>query len=265
MNSLINLYENKERMKIIIDYKEYYIKIQGTTDEPYFCGKDVCEILGYTDIEQALRKHVDKDYKLSLIEVPVISTGTSNSLIKLGIDITNISYNDGKAIYISEPGLYSLIMHSKKEFAKKFQKLVYEEILPSIRKYGQFTLLKKLEEIEEKQKQLEQEKLILQQESNKKDKEIEQRKIENELHIKNMATKEKNGYIYIATTDIYASKNQFKIGRTDNLVKRLPPYQTGRTDDDDFYYVFIFECYKIVSTRYLKKWPLGSGIKIQIL
>jgi prophage antirepressor-like protein len=38
-------------------------------------------------------------------------------------------------VYINEPGLYSLIMHSNATFAETFQDIVYEVILPSIRKY----------------------------------------------------------------------------------------------------------------------------------
>jgi len=39
-------------------------------------------------------------------------------------NLKNLSYNDGKAVYINEPGLYSLIMHSKTSFAETFQDLV---------------------------------------------------------------------------------------------------------------------------------------------
>jgi prophage antirepressor-like protein len=52
---LINLYENRNATKIVLDGKDHFVKLQGTTDEPYFCGKDVCAILGYVDIERILR------------------------------------------------------------------------------------------------------------------------------------------------------------------------------------------------------------------
>ena len=38
--------------------KQQRVKIVGTFKQPYFCGKDVCEILGYVDVYQALHKHV---------------------------------------------------------------------------------------------------------------------------------------------------------------------------------------------------------------
>jgi hypothetical protein len=43
-------------------------------------------------------------------------------------------------VYVSEPGLYSLIMKSRTSFAETFQDFVYEQILPSIRKKGKFQL-----------------------------------------------------------------------------------------------------------------------------
>lgn len=69
MNNLINLYENKEIMTLTIEGQDYYIKLQGTTENPYFCGKDVCSILKYKDINKALQVHVDSEYKKPLKEV----------------------------------------------------------------------------------------------------------------------------------------------------------------------------------------------------
>jgi prophage antirepressor-like protein len=133
---LINLYENGKRTKIVLDGKDHFVKLQGTTDEPYFCGKDVCAILGYANAKQALQLNVKPKHKRDLKEFEVglsaKPTSDSQTLVKLGERHNQLSYNDGKAVYISEPGLYSLIMHSKAPFAEKFQDLVYETILPSI-------------------------------------------------------------------------------------------------------------------------------------
>jgi prophage antirepressor-like protein len=52
--------------------------------------------------------------------------------------IEPLTYNEGKAVYISETGLYSLILSSQAPFAKEFKKLVCKTILPSIRKYGSY-------------------------------------------------------------------------------------------------------------------------------
>ncbi|MFM7982153.1 MAG: Bro-N domain-containing protein, partial [Candidatus Fonsibacter sp.] len=45
-------------------------------------------------------------------------------------------YNDRKAIFINEPGLYSLIMRSNMAEAKAFKRWVCSEVLPSIKKHG---------------------------------------------------------------------------------------------------------------------------------
>lgn len=52
----------------------------------------------------------------------------------------NLSYNDKKSIFISEAGLYCLILSSKKKEALEFKKFVTETVLPSIRKTGSFSL-----------------------------------------------------------------------------------------------------------------------------
>jgi prophage antirepressor-like protein len=116
------------------------IKIIGSYDDPYFCGKDICTILEYFDIKQALQKNVKPKHKKNLQtiidEVDVCQTSTST----IGIPSSKPSYNEGKSVYVSEPGLYSLIMNSKTSFAETFQDFVYEQILPSIRKKGRFQL-----------------------------------------------------------------------------------------------------------------------------
>ena len=94
----------------------------------------------YKDIKQALQKNVKpkhkKDLKTIVDEVDVCQTSTSI----IGIPNQKLSHNDGRSIYVSEPGLYSLIMNSKTSFAETFQDFVYEQILPSIRKRGRFQL-----------------------------------------------------------------------------------------------------------------------------
>jgi prophage antirepressor-like protein len=116
------------------------IKIVGTFDDPYFCGIDVCTILEYTNVKKALQNHVKPKYKkdLKTIVEEVGAVLGPTSIIE--IPSSKLSYNDGKAIYINEPGLYSLIMNSRTSFAETFQDFVYEQILPSIRKRGRFQL-----------------------------------------------------------------------------------------------------------------------------
>lgn len=84
--------------------------------EPWFVGQDVCTILGTGT--NHLREYLDED------EITNIRT-------------TDIGQNGGKApVFISEPGLYKLIMRSRKQEAKEFQRWVTHEVLPQIRKTG---------------------------------------------------------------------------------------------------------------------------------
>jgi len=102
-------------------------------DTIYFRGKDVSTVLGYSDPDQTLRKNVDIEYKSKLADLvirPVCETG--------------LTYNEKQTIYITEPGMYQLIFKSKKAEAKLFTKWVVEEVLPSIRKTGEYKVKKVL-------------------------------------------------------------------------------------------------------------------------
>ena len=88
--------------------------------EPYFVGKDVAAALGYTNTRKALADHVDNEDK------------------KDGVTIRDSIGRDQKPIVINESGMYSLILSSKLEGAKRFKRWVTSEILPSIRKTGAY-------------------------------------------------------------------------------------------------------------------------------
>jgi prophage antirepressor-like protein len=120
------------------------IKIVGTFDDPYFCGKDVCTILEYKDVKDALQNHVKPKYKKDLKTIVDELEGVSPSNSITTISSIEPSYHAGKAVYINEPGLYALIMKSRTSFAETFQDFVYEQILPSIRKRGRFQLEQQL-------------------------------------------------------------------------------------------------------------------------
>lgn len=84
--------------------------------EPWFIGKDVAEILGYTNPQKAIRDHVDAEDK-----------GVNETFTPGGKQMMPI---------INESGLYSLIIGSKLPRAKEFKRWVTSEVLPSIRKHG---------------------------------------------------------------------------------------------------------------------------------
>lgn len=91
------------------------LKIDG---EPYFVGKDVAAILGYSRTADAIKQHVDEEDKgVGKIQTP---GGKQNLTI------------------INESGLYSLILASKMPNAKRFKRWVTSEVLPAIRKHGAY-------------------------------------------------------------------------------------------------------------------------------
>ncbi len=91
--------------------------------EPYFVGKDVARILGYSDENKAIAMHVDdEDKKLN--------------------DKTSSSFGQRGAHLINESGLYALIIASRLPAAKKFKRWVTSEVLPAIRKTGVYAVPK---------------------------------------------------------------------------------------------------------------------------
>lgn len=112
MNQL-QLFRNPEFGKIRA------VEIDG---EPWMVGKDVAQALGYNDTDQALRKHVDDEDKLTR---RFDGSGQSRSMT-----------------IINESGLYSLVLSSKLPGAKKFKRWVTAEVLPTIRKTGGYQLPK---------------------------------------------------------------------------------------------------------------------------
>ena len=103
MNEIFN-FNGKQVRTIILD------------SEPFFVGKDVADILGYSRADNAIRSHVDDDDKL--------------------MHQFSASGQNRNMIIINESGLYSLILASKLPQAKEFKKWITSEVLPAIRKHG---------------------------------------------------------------------------------------------------------------------------------
>ncbi len=81
-----------------------------------FCGKDVANALGYSNVRDAMNRHCKSQ---GVVKHDTLTSGGTQ-----------------KIIFISEGNLYRLITHSKLPSAEKFEKWVFEEVLPSIRKHG---------------------------------------------------------------------------------------------------------------------------------
>lgn len=102
----------------VFDFEQQNVRTVIVENEPYFVGKDVAEVLGYSRPDNAVRSHIEKEDKLT----HQISASGQNRKMTL----------------INESGLYSLILKSKLPDAKRFKRWVTSEVLPQIRKQGMF-------------------------------------------------------------------------------------------------------------------------------
>lgn len=98
--------------------------------EPYFVGKDVAEILGYSNTNKAVQVHVDEEDKKIL---------DFKGFSHFGNTLWGENDYSDKTL-INESGLYSLILSSKLPVAKKFKHWVTSEVLPAIRKHGMYAV-----------------------------------------------------------------------------------------------------------------------------
>ena len=123
-----------------IELKSYIDKQQNI----FFIGKDVATILGYSNTKEALKRHVSEENKmLRFMQVNCRGRETRPQQNDNRGRETRPQQNDNRGKYytiINEPGFYELVFGSKLEFAKKFRQWVFNTVLPSIRKYGQYKM-----------------------------------------------------------------------------------------------------------------------------
>ena len=103
--------------EIVKVYKNSPIRIVEKDGEPWFVARDVCKVLEITKVDSAIR-NLDADEK----GAHTVSTPGGNQEMTI----------------VSEAGLYSLILRSRKPEAKAFKRWVTHEVLPSIRKTGAY-------------------------------------------------------------------------------------------------------------------------------
>ena len=102
----------------IFNFNNQNIRTKQINNEPYFLAVDICRALEYTNGRDAVSNHCNSE-----------GVATSDTLTDGGVQ---------KLTYINEPNLYRLIIKSKMQEAKKFEKWVFEEVLPQIRKTGKY-------------------------------------------------------------------------------------------------------------------------------
>ena len=192
-----------------LSFNNENIRVVGTYDEPWFVAKDVCNILGISNVSMALTKLPEK-WK--------------------GVKVIDTLGGDQNLRIINESGVYKIIMRSNKPIAEKFQEVVCEEILPSIRKTGEFKLQKMLEKQNDLLKIKEEDNKKLEQEKNKISVILNEQKKELKSLHSLVKRKKKNKYSFahcvyiISNPDIH---NSYKIGCTKNRNERLDGLLAG--------------------------------------
>ena len=163
------------------------VRIVGTLSDPWFVVKDICKILDIKDNRSCLRI-IPKEWKVD----------------------RKISTSGGEQIMntINECGLYKLIMRSDKPIAQKFQEWVCEEVLPSIRKKGEYILQEYKQKIEEQKSELE-----------------EQNNRIKKLQRETQSVDGKN-VVYLAKSD--DTEEFYTVGKTINLKNRLQAYNNNK-------------------------------------
>lgn len=95
------------------------VRILYENGKPLFCGADACKALGYSNQWDALKRHCRYLVKR---EVPNPQSASKK-----------VTMN-----FLPEGDLYRLITHSKLPSAEKFERWVFDEVLPTLRQTGQY-------------------------------------------------------------------------------------------------------------------------------
>ncbi|KAJ3056105.1 hypothetical protein HK102_011244 [Quaeritorhiza haematococci] len=195
----------------------YQITVKGDHENPLFKAVDVAQILGIGNVRETLRDY-DEDEKVT------------------------VSYTDGprahRVNYLTEVGLYRIILASRKPFAKQFKKWVCS-VIKEIRLTGQYQLQKQVYESKAKLIEFQEEKaaieaIVLEAEAARKEAEAkaaEEQKRREELELKLQKRTyepiEKTGHVYVIETD-----GGIKVGKTKKDVPcRIKGMQTGNRND----------------------------------
>lgn len=220
MNSIIDIYN-----KILYFNDEEINFIFDTDNILWFKFSNVAQILEYKDRNDVLKKHVDKKYRKHIKNII-----TNQELIKQKPD----------TVYITESGLYKLLIKSRMKNAEKFQTWLIEQALPKLRQYGKYEVDKKTQT---KIKKLNHKILLLTKSNNQLKKNMTKNKYPKGMHFY-----------------VLKDNNMYKIGYTKDLTKRLAAYNTGNSNNISYSYYKktdcakeIEECMKALLNEYIYK------------
>ena len=159
----------------------------------WFHAKQICLSLKYKESNKAITKNVDKEDKIQLKNMEI------NFKVKQQPD----------TIYINESGLYSLLLSSRTQKAKKFIKWIKNDVLPLIRKNNIFSTDSEIKKLQKEINKLEKENKIL----------------KNDLKVEKFP---EGAMVYVVEEYDIDNNNElyYKLGKTDDMNKRIKIYNT---------------------------------------
>lgn len=134
----------------IFNFESEPVRAITIDGEPWFVGKDICRVLEISDHKQALGRMPDDEVMLQLLPGRREGSGlggynTSTQGDVEGVDVppepkmSQFDAGDRKVKIISEPGFCRLVFTSRTEKAERVKRWVFHEVLPALRKTGQYT------------------------------------------------------------------------------------------------------------------------------
>ena len=201
----------------IHNFENKNVRIVGTYQDPWFAVKDICTILDLSNASLSL-KNIPEKWK--------------------GMRKISSTSGDQDMLVVNESGLYKLIMRSVKPIAEKFQEWVCEEVLPSIRKKGEFVLQEYKQKLEEKQKIVDQQQSLLDEKQSALDQQqnvvVKQQSLleEKDDRIKKLQRETQivdgKNVVYLATSDDSEKEGVFTVGKAIDLKNRLHVYNNNK-------------------------------------
>ena len=203
---MLNMFKsnNKQTVEIITNESSLMVKqfenlnitIYGSYEDPLFKAKDIGELLEMKNIREVIKNFNNK---------------------QKGVSLTDTPGGKQEVTFLTEQGLYKVLMKSRKPIAEQFQDWVCE-VVEEIRKRGKYDLEEQL-----KLKDIETQRLLEEKELQLQEKELELIKYKEKVY----EEIEKTGHIYVIKTD-----GGTKVGKTKDAVKkRIKGLQTGNMND----------------------------------
>lgn len=199
MEKVVNIFEQMISLK----KNRVHFEIDKSTNVIWFRFKDVAKIIDIKDVKSAAHD-INKKYKSQIKNLNVLN-----------------KHDDAKnTVYINEYGIYDFLFKSRKKIAIEFRTWLIEEVLPSLRETGMYTLNEGLKsQLKDLQNQLN----ALKTEYNKL--------ISSSCKIDKYRD---GGFVYIITLEYVNGKAVYKLGSTDDLHERLRLYNIGRSIPLDY-------------------------------